>query len=270
MNLTHWIAGLIMATASISLAAEAPKIYAHRGSSAYAPENTTPSMELCFKMNADAVELDVWMSKDGRVMVSHDGNTSRTAHGQNYVINNTDSSVLRQLDVSFDKGEQYKGTRIPFLEEYMKILPAGKQMVLEFKDVPSSVAPVKKILEDSGKMDQVILISFKLDTLTEGHKQMPNLKTYYLASAKKGVKPAAIDPNVVKEAKDAGFTGVDLDYRYLTDDLVKAIRAAGLGLVVWTVDKPEDIERMVKIGVDGITTNKPDTTRAAVEQAMKK
>jgi glycerophosphoryl diester phosphodiesterase len=270
MKYTTWIAGIIMAITSLGLAADAPKIYAHRGASAYAPENTTPSLALCFKMNADAVELDIWMSKDGRCMVIHDADTSRVAHGQKYVVNDTDSSVLRQLDVSFDKGEQYKGTLIPFLDEYMQMLPADKGMILEFKDTPASVAPVKKVLEASGKMKNVTLISFKLDTLTEAHKQMPGLKTYYLASAKKGVKPAAIDPNVVKEARDAGFNGVNLDYRYLTDDLVKASKDAGLELLVWTVDKPEDVERMVKIGVGAITTNKPDTTRATVEQVLKK
>lgn len=262
-------AGVVYLMSSMSTAtAAAPEIYAHRGASAYAPENTTPSMALCFKMKADAVELDTWMSKDGRVMVIHDGDTSRTAHGQKHVINDTDSSVLRSLDVSFDKGPEYVPTRIPFLEEYMDQLPAGKKMILEFKDTPASVEPIKKILEKSGKMDQVVLISFKLDTLTEGHKAMPKLKSYYLATAKKPTK--AIDPNVVKEAKDAGFDGLDLDYRYITDDLVKATRDAGLELLAWTVDKPEDIERMVKIGVGSITTNKPDTTRETVEKLTKK
>jgi glycerophosphoryl diester phosphodiesterase len=81
--------------------------------------------------------------------------------------------------------------------------------------------------------------------------------------------PKAIDPNTIKEAKDAGFTGVNYDYRYVTPELRQAAKDAGLEFLVWTVDEFADIERMVKMDVGAITTNKPDTTRATVEKFQK-
>ncbi|MGI8905836.1 MAG: glycerophosphodiester phosphodiesterase family protein [Candidatus Sumerlaeaceae bacterium] len=269
MTPSRTFAGILCLTSSVTIAAPVMPIYAHRGASAYAPENTTPAVQLAWEMKADAVELDTWISSDGRVMVIHDGDTSRTAQGVQHSIKKTPADVLRKLDVSMDHGEKYKGTVIPFLEEFLEMLPPGKEMVLEFKDDVASVEPIRQVLEKSGKMKQVVLIGFKLDVLTAAHKAMPGLKTYYLATAKKGVTPKAIDPDVIREAKEAGFDGVNLDHRYLTEELAKKTRDAGLALLAWTVDKPEDVERVTKLGIDAITTNKPDTTRETLTKLTK-
>ena len=91
---------------------------AHRGASYLAPENTVAAVNLAWELGADAVEVDVFLAKDNRVMVNHDKDTKRTAAGKkNMVIRNTPSQVLRNLDVGRWKDEKYKGEKMPFLSE---------------------------------------------------------------------------------------------------------------------------------------------------------
>src|SRR4030042_6528931 len=87
------------------------EIIAHRGASYLAPENTVASSMLAWELCSDAVEVDIYLSKDNRIMCIHDSNTKRTS-GQDYVVKETDSGVLRKLDVGLFKDSKYKGEKI--------------------------------------------------------------------------------------------------------------------------------------------------------------
>src|SRR5699024_7790571 len=93
------------------------EIIAHRGASHLAPENTLASVKLGYALGADAVEIDVHLSKDKQILVNHDSDTKRTAQGKNHIIADTDAEELRKLDVGSWKGEKYKGEKMPFLHE---------------------------------------------------------------------------------------------------------------------------------------------------------
>lgn len=147
---------------------------AHRGASYLAPENTVASANLAWELGADAVEVDVYLAKDNRVMVIHDKDTKRTSSGKkNLVIEDTPSMVLRDLDVGSWKDEKFKGEKIPYLSEIIKTVPEGKQLVVELKSGREVIPHLQRVVEKSGKEDQVIFISFGWKTILETKKRFP-------------------------------------------------------------------------------------------------
>src|SRR5690554_6490425 len=134
-----------------------PIIVAHRGASWDAPENTVASALLAWELGADAVEVDVYMAKDNRIMVIHDKDTKRTAAGKkNMVVKSTPSLVLRDLDVGSWKDDSFKGEKIPFLDEIIQTVPENKLLIIEIKDDRSIIPHLKRNVDKSGKKEQII------------------------------------------------------------------------------------------------------------------
>lgn len=261
-------------TMTLSSAANAapvrPQIIAHRGSSYIAPENTLAALKLGFDQKAEGCELDIHLSKDGRMMVLHDKDTSRTAGGKNLVVVETNADELRKLDFGSFKGAQYAGEKIPFLEETLDITPKGQSMYVEIKVGPEAVPPLKKAFEESGKMDQMVVISFKMESCIASKKAMPSVPVYYLKETDKDKRTSEPIPHsldLVKLAKNAGIDGLDLHHRGMSKELVDEAHKQGITMHVWTVDEPEIALRMAKLGVDSITTNKPDVLLKALKEA---
>lgn len=250
-----------------------PLIIGHRGVPYYAPENTTPSMQLALDLKADGVETDVYLTVDNKVMVMHDRTTSRTGSGVNHDMKKTESSVLEKVDVGKFKDAWFKGTTIPYLKEILDITPTGKKVVIEIKDEADTVPPVKELIQATGRpWSDFAIISFNFEVCEAAREQMPEIEVYYLegATEKKTKKLKTFDASVLERAKDAGLTGVDLDYRGVTKELVKQCHDMGMKFWVWTVNEDEDIKRMADFGVDAITTNVCERARKLVEAGAKK
>ena len=123
-----------------------PFYIAHRGASYLAPENTVAAARLAWELGADAVEVDIHLSKDNKVMVIHDKDTKRICKTvSNLVIKSSESGLLRELDAGIWKGEHFKGEKIPFLSEIIETVPEGKTLVVEIK-CGSEVIPEMKRL----------------------------------------------------------------------------------------------------------------------------
>ena len=136
-NKTLKTAGLFVTVASIiafSGCGDTPsvEIIAHRGASHIAPENTVVSANAAWENGADAVEVDIYLSADGKIMVIHDSTTKRTT-GSDYKVGETDSGILRSLDAGSWKGTEFAGEKIPFLEEIIETVPRGKRLYVEIK-----------------------------------------------------------------------------------------------------------------------------------------
>lgn len=249
-----------------------PLIIAHRGASAYAPENTTPAIQLAWDLKADGAEFDVYLTGDEKVMLMHDKTTTRTAPGTNFTMKKAKSSDLEKVDVGAWKDKAFEGTTIPYLEDVLEIHPEGKIMVIEIKDGPETIAPTKAAIKATGRpIEEFMIISFNWDTCLEARKQMPDLEVYFLESAPKDEatgKRLPFKSDILKKVKDANLSGVDLDRRGVTPELVKECHDMGMKFLVWTVDDDEEVARMTKYGVDAITTNRPDTARRAMEKAL--
>jgi glycerophosphoryl diester phosphodiesterase len=237
------------------------EIIAHRGASYIAPENTMASFKLGWEKGAD-VELDVYLTKDNRIVVIHDKTTKRTAVTDVNVADST-SEELRKLDVGSFKSDQYAGEKIPFLADVVKTIPPGRKLFVEIKCGKEILPYLKELLAESGKMSRIVIIGFDLDTVTMS-KEMIDVPTYWLRGTEKTKDTEQWiphDPQLVQTAKDKGLDGLDVHYAGVTKEFVDAVKAAGQKLYVWTVDDPEEAARLVRLGVDGITTNRPEWLR---------
>ncbi|MDD4279077.1 MAG: glycerophosphodiester phosphodiesterase family protein [Candidatus Sumerlaeales bacterium] len=264
---------------STGVFAGTPDIIAHRGASyedagyTYSPENTIASNKLAWEMNSDGVECDVHLSADKRVMVMHDGNTSRTTAGKISVdIAKTSSSELRKIDVGSWYNKKYASETLPFLEELIELVPPGKKLYVEIK-CGSEVLPfVDEIFTKSGKRNQMVIIGFGLDTMTDAVKMMPDVPVYYLRGGEKDPKTGKVLPHsvdFVKVCKERKITGLDMWCTGCDKNFCDAVLGANLGLIAWTVDDPKEMLRCAKVGVQGVTTNCPDVMLKALAKAKK-
>ncbi len=227
-------------------------IIAHRGASHFAPENTVASAKMAWQLGADAVELDIHLSKDNRIMVIHDNSTKRTCSGKtNLIIKKTPSILLRDLDAGSWKGKEFKGEKIPYLKEMIATVPEGKQLVVEIKCGKEVLPELKKCVDKSGKASQIVFICFDWDVIVQAQKEFPDNKCYWLSSSKSGLNKK------IKLAAENGLAGVDLKYSIITKEVVDLAKANHLEVLTWTVDNPEEAKKLEKMGVTGITTNRP-------------
>lgn len=233
------------------------EIIAHRGASYIAPENTMASVMLGWEKGAD-VEVDIYLTKDHRIVVIHDKSTKRTAVTDVNVAEAT-SDELRQLDVGTFKSPQYAGQKIPFLDEVLATVPPGRKLYVEIKCGREVLPYLRELLIRSGKISQVVIIGFDLEVVTES-KKLINIPTYWLkgtAKDKQTEEWIPHDPKLAREAMSRGLDGLDVHYAGVTKKFARAVKASGLKLYVWTVDDPQEALRLTELGVDGITTNRP-------------
>lgn len=240
---------------------QTPEIIAHRGASHLAPENTLASVNLAWTLNADAVEIDIHLTKDHRLVVMHDDDTARTT-GKACPISQQTLDEIRQLDAGSWHGPEFVGEKVPMLEEVLATIPDGKRLFIEIKGGPEVVDELRRVLLEAGKgPEQIVIISFSLDAVRDAKISLPEHETSWLWGFQKDESgnwtPTAAE--FIEKVRTAGVDGLDLEAGPAIDEaFVSEIEAAGLKLYTWTVDSTEEARRLADLGVDGITTNQPD------------
>lgn len=232
------------------------EIVAHRGASRDAPENTLAAVRLAWAQDADAVEVDVHLTADGRLAVIHDPDTQRTAGVARRVADLT-LAELQQLDVGAWKAPAFAGERVPALDAVLALVPVGRRIFVELKCGPDGVGELVRCLARSGLApSQVVVISFELETARRAKQQLPRCEVCWILerdSSEGRRSPEAL----VAEARAARLDGLDLEAAWLDAPWVKQVRAAPFKLYVWTVDDAVLARRVAALGIDGITTNRP-------------
>jgi glycerophosphoryl diester phosphodiesterase len=252
------MAGIIML--SLGCSSTRTSIIGHRGASFEAPENTVSSAKLAWEMGADAVEIDIHLTKDKKIIVLHDGSTKRTGDAD-MAVSVTNSDVLRNVDVGSFKDEKYSGEKIPFIEEIIETIPPKGLLFVEIKCGPEVLPYLKDIINNSGRKSRIVIIGFNLETMAESKKVMPDIPTYWLRGTVKDEETEEYlphDPDWIFIAKGKKLDGLNLHYAGITEDFIKSGKEEGLGIYAWTVDSVNEAKRLKSIGIDGITTNKPD------------
>ena len=244
------------------------KIFAHRGASGYAPENTLAAFRLAEEQGSDGVELDVQLTKDGEVVVIHDEKIDRTSTGTGFV---RDYTLEELKKFSFHNHmEAYEGETIPTLEEVLNLLKPGKMEVnIELKTgifwYPEIEEKTMEIVKTTGMEDRVIYSSFNHYSIQEVRRLNPEAETAYLYGD--------VILDVEKYAAGTGVQGLHPAlYHLYMSDFLKRWKESGLKVRVWTVNREEDMKHFIEAGLEAVITNYPDTAiavRRQVEHAEK-
>lgn len=260
---------LALLVSFMTLSLSAVEIIGHRGASYDAPENNLSAIKLSWKQKADGTEFDIHLSKDGKLVSMHDYDTKRIGGVDKKIVDQT-WDELQKLDVGSWKGKKFAGEKIPTVDSILATIPKGKIAYIEIKVGPEILPELGRVMAASGKKpEQLTIISFRYDTVTEAKKMFPKHQVYLLHSYKKdkttGKLPSIDD--LIKKAKDANLDGLDLNYEFPIDKaFVEKVHNAGLKLYTWTVDDPAVAKAEVEAGVDGITTNRPEFLRKALKK----
>jgi len=239
----------------------AVEIIGHRGASHDAPENTLASVNLAWKQNADAVEIDVFLSKDGHIVAFHDKNTARLAAVDKPVVEQT-LAELSKLDVGSWKDAKFTGERIPTLSAVLATIPDGKRLFIEVKCGPEIVPTLQSDLQKAGKApDQTTIISFSYDVVAAVKQEMPELVVYWVIGLKQDDQTGKWKPELdvlIDKAQAANLDGLDLGKADVIDKgYVSRVKKAGLGFYMWTINSASDARRLTEAGVEGLTTDRP-------------
>jgi glycerophosphoryl diester phosphodiesterase len=248
---------------------------AHRGESHDAPENTLPSFDLAWSRGDEAAELDVHLTKDGKLIISHDPDTKRLSKGSvEMVIKDHTADELRKLDMGSFKDAKYAGAPMPLLDEVLARLPDDpkRHLLIEVKIGPEAISELIRCLDRAKRPDgQVIIISFNADTIAEAKRRLPKIKAYWLAQQKQDKQTKMWAPagaELIAKAKSVNADGLDVQANEPIDAaFIKSAHDAGLELHVWTVDDPERAKALIAAGVDSITTNRAAWLREQVQPA---
>ena len=235
-------------------------IFAHRGASAYAPENTLPAFELAADMKAFGVELDVHLTKDGVLVVTHDDEISRVSDVKGFVRDLT-FDELRSYNFAA-KFEKFGRVQIPTLDEVYELLSSrGLYCNVEIK--PSTPGIVKKTLDCAvahGMREKVIYSSFDHWNLTAA-----------LEYDSEAFVAPLYGTQIVRPADYAALFGARAIHPHYAQilthpEIVARANEIGIRVHPWTVDDPEAIKKLCDLNVGAIITNKPDV---ALEIASK-
>ena len=226
-------------------------IIAHRGASAYEPENTLRAFERAIDMGATMLELDVHLSRDGHPVVIHSADLSRTTNGQGLVSDLT----LAQIR-GFDAG---LGERVPTLAEVIDLARGRVQLYLELKG-QRTPEPVVGVLQAAAFGDQVIISSFYPWLIQKVKFLEPAIRTSMLVRREDrhrdfmewalAVEAVYVHPCWEDESPTP--------HKLFTPALIASIRRQGLGVLAWHEERPSELRELVKLDLDGICTDRPD------------
>jgi len=214
-------------------------IMGHRGAAALEPENTLRSIERAIHVGVDAVEIDVHLTRDKRLVVIHDDTVDRTTNGSG-TVSSFSLEEIRRLDAG-------KGERIPTLQEVIDLVCGKVRLVVELKE-KGTEGPVSVSIRENGLLDDVYVISFWHRLVRAAKALEDRLKTGVLLVG------CPVDTSV---ATQAAADALVMRYTFVDGEFVDLAHRDGLKVFVWNIDEPHLIAPYVDMRVDGIGSNDP-------------
>ncbi len=241
-------------------------LVAHRGGAGLAPENTLAAFERGIAEKADAVEMDVHLSRDGEVVVIHDPELSRTTDGAGNVADLALADIRRFNAAAKFKGSQVAPQKVPTFQEAVDLVNGRVALQVEIKVKPDGSRypgieqKVVDILRKADMVEKTVIISFDWPTLTDIKSIEPRLKTGALAAPSHFGTQKDVAA-VARQVKAAGADYMGPEKTYLTGALLSELRKQGIGGGAWTVDDPDQMRKLAALQPDFLTTNRPDLLR---------
>ncbi|MDA0567620.1 glycerophosphodiester phosphodiesterase [Streptomonospora sp. S1-112] len=248
---------------------------AHRGASAYAPENTLAAIDAAHELDATTVEIDVQRTRDGELVVIHDTTLTRTTDAEevfpgraSYAVADFTLAELRRLDAGSWFSAEFAGERVPTFEEALDRLSRHRlNLLLEVKSpdlYPGIEADIADTLADhpswlkprpEWKWPRLVVQSFDWESVARSHDLLPDVPHGLL-----GLVPAEdVDDYTWADQINPNHTVIDADY-------VERVHAAGLEVHTYTVNDPDDMRAAIAAGVDGIISDRPDVARRVIAE----
>jgi len=236
-----------------------PVIIAHRGASAYAPENTLAAFKLALEQGADGIELDVRLTADNQVVVFHDMTLDRITPCKGRV-DSFKLNDLRKIDVGSHFDVTFRGETIPSLEEVFRAIGQFAFINVELKDYDSFSDPlpiqVAKLVKRYGLYRRVIISSFSPIPLIRIRRLLPNTPIGLLVL---GGKAGLITKNWLGRLLKYQILYVKLND--VSPNLLRNIHQKGNKVFAYTINQEEEMRYLFKMGVDGVITNNPILAR---------
>lgn len=237
-----------------------PLIVAHRGESFDAPENTLEAINLAWQRGDKAVEIDIQLTADNKIVVIHDYDTQRVS-GNKKVISSSTLHQIQSVNAGFFK-DNFKGkAQIPTLQEVLLTIPVSGKIIIEIKSDNRIVPVLKHELIKSKLLDeQIEIIAFNIKVLALAKKMMPQYKMLWLLSLDYAL-PWWILPvrtsNIIRKVNKFNLDGVNVwAGKLLTRKFIAKFANVGLSVYTWTVNDVETANKLVSYGVDAITTDR--------------
>ena len=241
-----------------------PLLLAHRGASAYAPENTLAAFQLAIQQGAHGVELDAKLSSDGEIMVMHDASVDRTTNGSGKV-NELPLADLRELDASFHSDGKFPGQKIPTLAETLETLSRNVYVNIELTNSSSPRDRLPEmaaaLVEKMSLQSSVLFSSFLPGNLHRVKHVMPDARVAMLAYPGimgwigrgwigRRAAPAIVHPY----REDVGPDYIEREHRF------------GRRIHAWTVDSPNEAKAFLLMGIDGLISDDPPAMLRVIEE----
>lgn len=230
-----------------------PIIIAHRGASAYEPENTLRAFELAIRQGAQMIELDLHATADNQVVVIHDFTLDHTTNLKGRVGERT-LAEIKQADAG-------KGERVPTLNETLDLTLGKVRLYLEIKD-PRAAAEVLRMIRARRCQTEVMLASFDIELMRRLGEEVRDIELGVILGNE------TLNPVVrFREAfpwialRGINYQTLCMQVELCFGYLARRVKAGGKKLYVWTANDERQFARMMRLGVDGIVTNHPDRLR---------
>lgn len=247
------------------LASKRPLVIGHRGYCQFAPENTLPSFRLAMAAGADLVELDYWHTKDGKLIVIHDGELDRTTDatnrwGEKHIkVGTKTAAEIQGLDGGSWFEKKYAGTKLPLLSEALDTIQQGSVTLIERKEGDASACI--KLLRERELINRVVVQSFDWEYLRAFHAEEAQQVLGALGPPHVlpgGKKPAGMPKELnaawLDELQKSGAK-VAVWSQQVSKEAVQLAHERGLRVWIYTINDPDLANRLLDMGVDGIITN---------------
>lgn len=235
-----------------------PLVTYHRGDCSIAPENTLPAFRSAILKGGDRIELDVQMTSDGVVVVTHDSSLKRCT-GRNARVYDVTYTEVEQLDAGRWFSARFAGTRIPTFEEVLQLCQGKIDLNVEIKpnsSTPTLEAETVRLLQEYGFEGHCVITSQNYETLHKVKELAPDIPTGYIL---------ALGVGNYYDLPDADFFSVESTF--ITSGMVNQIHLRGKTVSAWTIDREADARHMMELGVDDLITDAPDMVHQLLSES---
>lgn len=234
------------------MAERRPKVFAHRGGSDWAPENTMAAFRKSLEFGVDGIELDVQRCSTGELIVFHDPDIGRTTNGVG-LVKDVSLAELQRVSAGLWFDEEFRSESVPLLGDVLALIDGKVIVNIELKNTPVEYPGIEEdmleLLENYPARDKLIISSFDHQIMKQLHEQAPDLKLALLADG--------LFVDLGDYARKIGATVWHPCIDSIREEAVREAHEAGLEVNAWTLNDARKWEYALSIGVDGIMTDDP-------------